>query len=101
MEKTEVYGDVLERDPTKIEQCANHIYLPSCAGGCVCKAFWQKNTYHAPGCGTENFLLPEKVKMHYEMRQPLKEPVRINNNMEMQIVDGTVEPSMSHCYVLV
>lgn len=101
MEQTDVYGDVLERDPTRIKQCASHSYLPSCGGGCVCKAYWQKGTYNTPGCGTENFLLPEKVRMAYEMTDPLISKTRINEGMEMQLVDGPVEPSMSHCYVLV
>ncbi|MBI4980415.1 SPASM domain-containing protein, partial [Candidatus Woesearchaeota archaeon] len=62
LEKTLVYGDVLERNPLNIEQCRKDAYLPACGGGCVCKAQWQSKTYHAPGCGTEKYLLKDKVK---------------------------------------
>ncbi|MBN1896093.1 MAG: SPASM domain-containing protein, partial [Candidatus Aenigmarchaeota archaeon] len=83
MEKTSVYADVLERDPTRIEKCASHIYLPSCAGGCVCKASWQHGTYHASGCGTENFLIPDKLRVFTETNEPLKNPVLGDGKIEM------------------
>ncbi len=101
LEKTAVYDDVLLRDPTTFPQCASHSYLPSCGGGCVCKAYWQHRTYHAAGCGSEKYLLPEKIKMVFEMAKPLDTQPRMYDNMDMQIVSGPVEPAMSHCYVLV
>jgi len=98
--KTRVYDEILKRDPTKIKECSKHIYLPSCAGGCVCKAYWQNNTYNARGCGSENFLLPHKIKLFSEFNG--------NSDMEyassgyrLKVIDGKTEPRMSHCYVLV
>jgi len=98
--KTAVYGDVLKRDPTMIDQCSRHIFLPSCAGGCVCKASWLHNTYHAAGCGTENFLLPDKVKLFAELAKSPKTLV-MSDGLFAQLVDGRIEPKMKHCYTLV
>jgi radical SAM protein with 4Fe4S-binding SPASM domain len=101
MKKTVVYGDTMERDATQIPKCRDHIYLPSCAGGCICKAYWQEGTYHAPGCGTENFLLPDKVRMYVETLNLKEKPVFSGKDMELQIIEGKQKPTMSHCYVLV
>jgi len=100
IKKNDVYDEILKRDPTKIKECSKHIYLPSCGGGCVCKAYWQNDTYNAKGCGSENFLLPHKVKLFSEFNG--------KDNMEyasdgynLKVIDGKIEPKMRHCYVLV
>ncbi|MEM4330800.1 MAG: hypothetical protein QW273_02220 [Candidatus Pacearchaeota archaeon] len=64
--KTLVYGDDLERNQLIFKQCKRHFYLLVCASGCVCKAQWQSKTYHASGCGTEKYLLKEKIKVYVE-----------------------------------
>lgn len=99
--KTSVYGDVLERNPVNIEQCREHAYLPSCAGGCVCKAQWQSKTYHAPGCGTEKYLLKDKVKVYTETLDLSDKPTTQAGPFRLQKIEGRQQPKMSHCYVLV
>lgn len=100
LEKTDVYGDVLERNPVKIEQCRDHIYLPACGGGCVCKAHWKNDTYHESGCGSEKYLLTEKIKVYSETVVGEKEIVA-TDDLYLQKIEGPQEPRMSHCYVLV
>jgi len=99
--KTEVYGDVLERNPINIKQCKNHAYLPACGGGCVCKAQWSSKTYHAPGCGTEKYLLKDKVRMYTKTLDLSNTATRRFGDFELQIIEGRQQPNMSHCYVLV
>ncbi len=99
--KTLVYGDVLERNPLNIKQCNGHSYLPACGGGCVCKAQWRSKTYHAPGCGTERFLLKDKVKVYVETLGVNIKPVIESDGFELQKIEGRQQPQMSHCYVLV
>jgi uncharacterized protein len=98
--KTEVYGDVLRRNPCDIKGCSDHNYLPSCGGGCVCKAQWQEGTYHARGCGTEKFLLKDKIKTYVET-QTGNNLWTMENGYAIQIIEGVQEPDISHCYVLV
>jgi len=100
LEKTAVYGDVLERNPVNIEACRNHAYLPSCGGGCVCKAHWQSKTYHAPGCGTEKYLLKDKVRVYVDTLNK-NGYAREAGSLKAEIIEGKQEPRMSHCYVLV
>lgn len=95
--KTDVYYDVLERNPVNIDKCKTHSYLPACGGGCVCKAFWQKGTYHAPGCGTEIYLLKDKVKTYLKTLN-LSDA---EDFKQLQVIEGRQEPRISHCYVLV
>lgn len=97
IQKNEIYKEVLDRDPTQIEGCKDHIYLPSCGGGCVCKAYWNEGTYNAKGCGSENFLLPHRVRFYAETNNGLDE-VKPD---QIHILSGKVEPKMKHCYVLV
>jgi uncharacterized protein len=101
LSKTSVYGDVLERNPVNIEQCRNHAYLPACAGGCVCKAQWQSNTYHAPGCGSEKYLLKDKIKVYVETLELPNTPQKDIKGVAFQKIEGRQQPKMSHCYVLV
>lgn len=101
MTKTEVYGEILKRNPLNIEKCKNHSYLPACAGGCVCKAYWQKGTYHAPGCGTELYLLKDKVRIYVKTIDTANTKVIKSGNLTLEIIEGRQEPKMSHCYVLV
>ncbi len=101
LEKTDMYGAVLERNPINIEQCRNHAYLPACGGGCVCKAQWQSGTYHAPGCGTEKYLLKDKVRVYVETLSHPNKPVNLAGDFRLQKIEGRQQPKMSHCYVLV
>ncbi|MEW6062916.1 MAG: SPASM domain-containing protein [Nanoarchaeota archaeon] len=101
LEKTSVYGDVLKRNPVNIEQCRNHSYLPACAGGCVCKAQWQSKTYHVAGCGTEKYLLKDKVKVYIETLDLSDKPTIQAGPFRLQKIEGRQKPKMSHCYVLV
>lgn len=101
LEKTLIYGEVLERDPLNIEQCRNDAYLPACAGGCVCKAQWQSKTYHAPGCGTEKYLLRDKVRVYVETLDLSDKQMTLVGNFRLQKIEGRQQPKMSHCYVLV
>jgi uncharacterized protein len=99
--KTSAYEDVLKRNPLEIEQCRNHVYLPSCAGGCVCKAKWQSKTYRAPGCGTERYLLNDKIKTYVKTIDLSKLRTINSHGLSLLKVEGRQEPKMSHCYVLV
>jgi len=99
--KTAVYNDVLERNPVTIEPCREHAYLPSCGCGCVCKAQGQSGTYHAPGCGTEKFLLVDKVRAYLERLDGAEGSTISINNLELELIEGRQRPKMSHCYVLV
>lgn len=99
--KTAIYGDILERDPINIKQCRDHSYLPSCGGGCVCKAYWQNKTYHAPGCGTEKYLLKDKIKIYVETLGTSGNHVMRPGDFKFQKIEGRQQPKMSHCYVLV
>jgi len=101
LEKNDVYEDVLERNPVNIEQCRNHAYLPACAGGCVCKAQWQNGTYNSPGCGTERFLLKDKIKVYVETLNLSDIQETKASSFVAQKIEGRQQPSMSHCYVLV
>ena len=103
MKKTSVYQDVLDRDPTEIPECRDHIYLPSCAGGCVCKAYWQNGTYHASGCGTENRLLPDKIRLYAEINENGFKPNYVYglDGMKFKVIANKIEPKLDHCYVLV
>lgn len=64
------YYDTLSRDPSTIEDCQKCKFLPACSGGCICKACWNKGTYHASGCGTTKFLLIEQLKAHLLQEYP-------------------------------
>jgi len=101
LEKTEVYGDVLERNPVEIIQCRNHAYLPACGGGCVCKAQWVHKTYHAPGCGTERYLLRDKIKIYVDTLDLKDKWAESHGEFEIQPIEARQQPKMSHCYVLV
>lgn len=101
LEKTPIYEDVLERNPLCIELCRKDAYLPACAGGCVCKAQWQSKTYHAPGCGTEKYLLKDKVKVYIETLDLSGKPTLQIGDFRFQKIEGRQQPKMSHCYVLV
>jgi uncharacterized protein len=107
MERTAVYSDVLKRNPLEIDGCKGHNYLPACGGGCVCKAKWKHGTYHAPGCGTELFLLKDKIKVYTETAADLnykpfhKLPLRNGDHLGFQSLEGRQAPQISHCYVLV
>jgi uncharacterized protein len=101
LQKTQVYDAVLERNPTKIKQCSEHNYLPSCGGGCVCKAQWQNKTYNAPGCGTERFLLTDKLAVYVETLHKSNNNLIQENNLRFEKIEGRQRPVMSHCYVLV
>jgi uncharacterized protein len=100
MEKNDIYDSVLKRDPTEIEQCRDHVILPSCAGGCVCKSYWKEGTYNASGCGSEHYLLPDKVRLFSEFSGDGK-PEYTLGDAKIKLIDGRVEPKMAHCYVLV
>jgi len=100
LNKTSIYGDVLKRNPLEIPACRNHLLLPSCGGGCVCKAQWNSRTYQAPGCGTEKYLLNDKVKVYVETLNSKPETVE-EGSLKLQLIEGKQEPQMSHCYVLV
>ncbi len=99
--KTPVYGDVLARNPLNIASCRVDPILPSCAGGCVCKAQWQSGTYHAAGCGTERHLLKDKVRVYVKTQKPSVHPMRGSGDLHVQVIEGRQKPNMSHCYVLV
>jgi uncharacterized protein len=99
LEKTSRYADVINRNPVKIEKCRNHNYLPTCGGGCVCKAYWNEKTYHASGCGTDFFLLRDKIKMQEEIN-PSVEYYNYENYV-LNIIQDVQPPSIRHCYVLV
>lgn len=101
MVKTAVYNDIIERNPLNIEQCRGHSYLPACAGGCICKAYWQNGTYHASGCGTEMHLLKDKVNVYLSTVDMTKAEIIESNGLRLEIVEGKQKPQMSHCYVLV
>jgi len=101
LEKTKVYGEVLKRNPVNIPQCREHSFLPACAGGCVCKAQWQSKSYQAPGCGTEKYLLKDKIKVYISTLDLSKKQVMWFGDLQLQIIEGVQEPKMSHCYVLV
>ena len=96
-----MYNDVLERNPLKIKPCKDHNYLPACGGGCVCKAYWQSKTYDAPGCGTEKYLLNDKIKVYVETLDLSNTPVLKAGDLRLQLIEGRQKPKMSHCYVLV
>jgi uncharacterized protein len=64
------YYEALSRDPTTIEECEKCKFLPACSGGCICKACWNKGTYHASGCGTVKFLLVEQLKAYLLQEYP-------------------------------
>jgi uncharacterized protein len=66
------YHDTLTRDPVSIEECSKCKFLPACSGGCICKAVWNKGTYHASGCGTVKYLLVEQLKAYLLQEYPEK-----------------------------
>jgi uncharacterized protein len=66
------YYDTLARDPILIEGCKDCKFLPSCSSGCICKAAWNKGTYHAGGCGTVKFLMIEQLKAYLLQEYPEK-----------------------------
>lgn len=101
MNKTEVYNDVLMRNPLEIKQCKGHNLLPTCGGGCVCKAYWTKGTYQAPGCGTEKFLLNDKIKVYAKTVSANGNKLLKAGSLEMRAIEGKQNPRISHCYVLV
>ncbi|MFA6409392.1 MAG: radical SAM protein [Gammaproteobacteria bacterium] len=99
LEKTTCYEDILNRNPVHIEQCRKHNYLPTCGGGCVCKAYWNKKTYHASGCGTDSYLLKDKVRVQAEINGTLVGYKQ--DDFTLEIMQDKQEPSIRHCYVLV
>lgn len=100
--KTLIYEDVLRRNPLNIAKCREHAYLPACGRGCVCKAQWKNKTYHSPGCGTEKYLLKDKIKIYVETLGDLSnKPSTEVGPFKIQKIEGRQEPKMSHCYVLV
>lgn len=101
MTKTKVYGNVLQRNPLEIERCKNHAFLPACAGGCVCKAYWQNGTYCAAGCGTELYLLKDKVRVYLKTIDSRNTKTIESGDLRLEIIEGKQAPRMSHCYVLV
>lgn len=102
LEPTSVYGEIISRNPVLISACRNHSYLPACGGGCVCKAHWKHRTYNAPGCGTERFLLKDKIRM-YLTTLGIESVLRraSTGSLIAATVEGKREPLMRHCYVLV
>lgn len=70
MELTPAYYETLIRDPSTMEDCEKCKFLPACSGGCICKATWNKGTYHASGCGTVKFLLIEQLKAYLLQEYP-------------------------------
>jgi len=100
LNKKDKYNDMLSRDPVTISKCREHCYLPTCGGGCICKSYWKYGTYNAPGCGTDLYLLTDKVKTYIKTIVAPGHKL-VDNDFVLEIMEEKQQPSIRHCYVLV
>jgi len=64
------YYDILSRDPFQIKECRDCKILPLCWSGCISRAYFRYNTYHARGCYGEKFNIKEMIKVYLAEKHP-------------------------------